>query len=329
MHATEFLDGRIEQVPGVIALAGTEQLFKTAIIEKLSALLLGADDTPTRFAGASVDMKSVRDELLTISMWAARRIVVVDDASDFVTEHRPSLENYAEKPAKKSVLVLDVKSMPKTTKLFKIIDMSGLVVDCSELKGAALTKYLQSMAQKKYEKKLSREAAQLLVDLAGNHLGLLEQEIGKVASYAGDANEIDTETVRRLVGGWKTETTWAMTDAVRDGRLGIALACLDKLLKGGENEFKILGGIAYVFRKMAVATEFSRQGLNLKSALSKAGAFPHEVSPAESYLRRLGRPKAEMISRWLIDADAGIKGGSRISERSQLELLLVKLSGQA
>jgi DNA polymerase III subunit delta len=328
MHATEIINNPIDEIPGVLALVGAEQSLKAAVIQKVASSVLGEDDTPTRFNGASVEMKAVRDELLTISMWADRRVVVIDDASEFVTDNRPSLEKYAQKPAKKSILVLDVKSMPKNTKLYKIIDKAGLVVDCAELKGAALTKFVQALAKRKHEKTLARDATQLLTELVGNHLGMLEQEVDKLASYVGDLKTIDAETVRRLVGGWKAETTWAMTDAVKAGRIGNALSSLDKLLNGGENAHRIFGGITYVFRKLAVATEYARQGVNLPAAIKKAGAFPHEVDAANGYLRRIGFAKAEQIASWLLEVDTGLKGGSKLPERCQLELLLVKLAGQ-
>jgi len=295
----------------------------------VDAVLDGDDDSPTRFTGKDTDMKSVRDELLTISMWSDRRVVIVDEASDFVTAHRPALEIYAESPAKKSLLILDVKSLPKNTRLYKIINKSGLVVDCSELKGAALSAWIQDTARHKYEKSIARDAVSLLITLAGTHLAQLDQELQKLTSYVGDHKTIDAEAVRRLVGGWKAETTWAMTDAVRDGRLGDALAAFERLIGSGESPHRILGGIAYVFRKLSTATELARQGLTLNAALQKAGAFPHEIGPASQYLRRIGRPRAERISEWLLTADTSLKGGSRISERAQIELLLVQLAGEA
>jgi len=329
MHATEFLQKPPETLPGVIVLVGDERTLKLGVEQAIVAATLGGEDeAPTKFAGKDTDLKTVRDELLTISMWGDRRVVIVEDASDFVSAHRPALEKYAEKPAKKSLLILDVKSMPKNTRLYKVVAKSGLVVDCTELKGAALNRWVADAAKRSYEKSIDSAAVGLLIELVGPNLGMLDQELSKLASYVGDLPNIDAEAVRRLVGGWKAETTWAMTDAVRDGRLGDALTALDKLLNSGESPYRILGGITYVFRKLTVATELSRQGINLKAALKQAGAFPHEVDPASRYLRRIGRPRAEQISKWLLTADTSLKGGSRISERAQLELLLVQLAGQ-
>lgn len=329
MHATEFLQKPPETLPGVIVLVGDERTLKLGVEQAIVAATLdGEDEAPTKFAGKDADLKTVRDELLTISMWGDRRVVIVEDGSDFVSANRAALEKYAEKPAKKSLLILDVKSMPKNTRLYKIVDKFGLVVECSELKGAALKRWISDAARNGYDKSIDSAAVGLLIELVGPNLGMLDQELSKLASYVGDLPNIDAEAVRRLVGGWKAETTWAMTDAVRDGRLGDALTALDKLLNSGESPYRILGGISYVFRKLTVATELSRQGINLKAALKQAGAFPHEVDPASRYLRRIGRPQAEQISNWLLTADTSLKGGSRISERAQLELLLVQLAGQ-
>lgn len=328
MHATELLDSIPSELLPVIALVGDERSLKSTVTNALLRVALpGEDDAPTKYAGKDVDMKTVRDELLTRSMWGDCRVVVIEDASDFVTANRPALEKYAEKPGRKSLLILDVKTLAKNTRLYKIIDKHGLVVECSELKGAALIKWVQETAQRSYDKSIDRPVVQLLLELAGSALGQLEQELSKLASYVGDLPKIDAEAVRRLVGGWKAETTWAMTDAIRDGRLGDALTALDKLLNSGESPHRILGGIAYVFRKMSVATELTRTGVPLNAALKQAGAFPNEYEPAGRYLKRIGRPRAARIASWLLETETGLKGGSRLPERNQIELLLVRLAG--
>jgi len=227
------------------------------------------------------------------------------------------------------VLVLDVKTWSKTTRLAKAVAKTGLAIDCSELSGGELVRWLSESVQTQHGKTLLRDAAALMVELAGNELGLLEQELAKLAAYVGDKDRIDAEAVRSLVGGWKAETTWAMVDALRDGRLGLAIKHLDKLLGGGEAPQRILGGLNFVFRKLAQATEAARQGTDLNAALKQSGVFPRDVNGSAQYLRRIGRPRAEKLFNRLLQADADMKGGSRLNERMQLERLLVDLSGKA
>ncbi len=332
MHATAFLKAPQSSSPGaIVVLSGDERSLKLDALAALIPLVCGdgsEDSAATEFKGEETDWKTVRDELLTVSMFGDRRLVLVEDATDFVSDNRAALEKYLEKPSKKSLLLLDVGSFPKTTKLFKAVDKVGLLIECTELQGAELTRWIQATVKERFGKQITRDAALLLPELAGTHLGLLDQEIEKVAAYAAERPQIDSEDVRKVVGGWKAETTWVMLNALRDGQLGFAMSNLDKLLTSGEPALKLLGGIAYVFRKFALATELSRQGLPLPAALSKAGIFPRDAGSAESYLRRIGRPNAERISHWLLETDLNLKGGLRTSERLLLEQLFLKLSGK-
>lgn len=331
MHATALLKDPSKSKTGpVVVLPGSERSLKHAVVEALAEIVLGADEdaAPTRFAGPDTDLKTVRDELQTISMWGDRRLVIVEDASDFVSQNRAGLEKYLEKPAKKSVLVLVVQSWPKNTRLAKAVAKIGLVVDCGPLKGGQLIHWIQETARDRHGKQLTRDAAALLSELAGTNIGLLEQELSKLAAYVGDRSRISVGDVQTLVGGWKAETTWAMLGALRDDDLGMALTHLEKLLTAGEAPQKILGGIGFVFRKLAYATELARQGMPLNGALRQAGVFPRDVAASASYLRGIGRARAEQILHWLLEADGNLKGGSQLPIRLQLERLLVQLSGK-
>ncbi len=329
MHAVDFLKNDSPTIPPVVVLAGNQAHFQHAVIVRLRESVIGDDDAgQTRFAGKEIDFKTVIDELRTVSMWGDRRMVIVDDADDFVSDHRSALEKYVEAPAKKSVLVLQVKSWPKTTRLAKQLAQSGLDIECSELKGAALSKWLVDTAKEAHHVTLQRDAAALLIELIGEELGMLAQELDKLATFVGPKQTITAEAVRGLVGGWRTETTWAMTDGVRDGHLAEALHALDQLLDAGEAPLKLLGGIGFVFRKLAYATELSRSQ-PLPQALKDAGVFPRDVTAAEQYLRRMGRAKAERLLHMLVSIDSGLKGSNPLPDRVQMEHLLFRLSGMA
>lgn len=334
MHATEFNNKAGEaEAASVVVLHGSETHLRTSVLAALCQKLLGSSIEDaiglTRFQGKDVDFRTVRDEIQTVSMFSPSKIVLVEDADEFVSAHRPQLEAFAEKSPGKSKLVLDVKKWPKNTKLAKKVDKAGLAIECSELSGAKLTAWLTKRAQDEYEKQLSRDAALLMTELAGTGLGLLDQELQKLASYVGDKERIGVDDVRTLVGGWKAETTWTMINAVRDGQVDIALTCLEKLLHAGEAPQRILGGMNFVFKKIAHATELSRAGLSLPAALKKAGVYYKEVDATEQYLRRIQRPRAERILNRLALADFHLKGGSRLPNELQMELLLLWLAGKS
>ena len=103
MHATEFLskNATIPDVP-VLVMYGTERYLKLQTLNLIPGLEDDTEDVAlTRTAGKDADLKSVCDELLTVSMFGDKRIVMIDDADDFVSQHRAGLEKYVANPSKK------------------------------------------------------------------------------------------------------------------------------------------------------------------------------------------------------------------------------------
>ena len=330
IHATELL-AKNEPLPDVPVLVvyGAERYLKLEVLKRIPGCGDETEDDValTRLAGKDAELLSVCDELLTVSMFGDRRVVLIDEADDFVSKNRPGLEKYVAQPSRTSLLVLDVKSWPKNTKLAKATDKIGLNIECGEMKGAALAKWLVKTAKQQHGKNLDSTTAGLVIQLAGDSLGLLLQELEKLVALVGDADTITQEDVTRVVGGWRVQTTWAMLDAIRDGNVGTAIEFLDKLILNGDAPQKVLGGLTFTFRKLAEATEIARQTRDLNGALRSAGVFPAAIGPSEQYLKRIGFDKASRIFQWLIEADSNMKGGSRVDAKVQLESLFVKLAG--
>lgn len=331
MHAADYLKAPdTHGTSPVIVLHGSEWSLKQKAFQAITGQLLGTEESEhsvTRFAGRDAELREVRDELSTVSMFANCRVVVVDEADEFITRFRSELEDYTEKPCSGSILILDCKSWRRNTKLAKKVAKAGLELDCSELTGTKLTRWIVDEAAERYEKQVSRDAAELLIELVGTSLGLLGQELSKLASYTGTSSRVTPDDIRSLVGGWKAETTWTMTNAIRDGNVSLALNCLDQLLTAGEAPQKLLGGIGFVFKKFSRATEISRKGAPLNAALKQSGIFPRDVDASARYLRRIGRARAEKILSRLVQADANLKGASRLPDRLQMEHLVLELSG--
>jgi DNA polymerase-3 subunit delta len=329
MHATAYLKSPdAAAVPPVVVLHGSEWFLKRECLHHLSRKVLDGDEVGlTRLPGGTVALADLLDELATRSMWSPRRLVVVEEADAFVKNHRAALEEYADHPVRSSVLVLDAASWPSNTRLAAKVAKTGLELACTPLKPAEAANWIRDHALRAYGKTIAREAAGVLIELVGIELGLLDQELAKLASYVGAAPAISVEAVRTVVGGWRAETTWTMIDAVLEGRSGEALALLDKLLHSGEPAMKLLGGIHFVFRPLGTATEISRRGGPLRDALLQGGVKPFNVDRAVQYLRRATRPRAEQILQHLASAESQIKGAGALPERYVLERLLLQLGG--
>jgi len=161
MHATQFLASESDPpVVPVLVLFGSERSLKIDVLHRIPGCHSSDDDSDedvsfSRIAGDDAQLTDVTDELLTISMFGDRRIVMVEDADGFVKDNRPGLEKYVASPAKASLLILDVRSWPKNTRLAKSTATIGLAVECNPLSGAALIKWLQNLATERFRKNQS------------------------------------------------------------------------------------------------------------------------------------------------------------------------------
>ncbi len=322
----------------VCAVFGNEPYLRRQAILSLRAAVLGGDDADfslTTFDGRSALFRDVHEVLSTLAMFGGgKRLAVVEDADEFVSRYRAELEDYVARPSRSGVLVLDVDSLPSNTRLHKSIAAQGLLVDCSAPAPARLCKWLADWAKQHHGIQISPSAAEMLVEIVGPELGLLDQELAKLALVAGDDKKITPELVGRAVGGWRAKTTWAMLDAALDGNAPEAMLQLDRLLASGEQPVGLLAQISASLRRLAAATrlvlqaEVAGRRIALRDALAQVGIRSFVVQKTEHQLRRLGRHRGSQLYQWLLEADLDLKGDSAMPPRLILERLIVRLAAR-
>ena len=320
----------------VCVLFGDESFLKRQAMLRLREAVLGGGDGDlsfTTFEGRAAALRDVLEELATLAMFGAgKRLVLVEEADDFVTRYRAELEDYVDQPASGGVLVLELKSFASNTKLYKAVAASGLPIDCKAPSGAPLVRWLVQWAKQTHQVQVPQSAAEMLVDLVGPELGLLDQELAKLALISGKDKKLTAEMVTQSVGSWRAKTTWEMLDAAMDGNARAALIQLDRLLAAGEQPVGLLGQISASLRRFAAATRLILQGeatgrrIALRPALEQAGVRSFVLQKAEQQLRRLGRHRGARLYRWLLEADLDLKGATALPPRLVLERLIMRLA---
>lgn len=329
MDGLAFLDKPPKAVPQPIyALTGDEDFLKRLVRDRLQELLLdGADPAfaVSSYPGDQADWKLVRNELDTLPFLSPRRVVVIEPADPFVTKFRPALEKYVAAPASRGTLVLVVRTWPKTTRLAKLLPEEA-TIECKAPPTARLPGWCVAWAKKQYGKALQQSAAQLLVDLVGPQMGLLDQELAKLAAYVGEAKAVTEADVDRLVGRSRAAETFKIFDAIGQGRAAEALAILARLFEQGEEPLQILGAFSWQLRRLSQVSRLHRQGLSVAAAMERAGVQPWARQGTERQLQHLGWRRLEKLYDWLIESDLGMKGNSQLPPRLLLERLIVRLA---
>lgn len=232
-----------------MVLCGPEDFLRAEYTHLLADQLRerhGAVDV-VRFDADAVAPADVLDELRSLGLLTAHKLVVVEPADAFVkAETRPMLERYAEHPAEGATLVLRGSRWNKGN-LDKVIETVGVITRCDEAAPSVALAWAARRAEKRYEATLGRQAAGMLLDRTGTDLGRIDAELAKLALAAGRGGEIAPAHVTELVGRTREEEIWSiqaellsgdpertlehlrliLDNAARDAHVPVTFACVD------------------------------------------------------------------------------------------------------
>jgi DNA polymerase-3 subunit delta len=339
IHAFDHLAQATSESVAAAAVFGSDATLRFWTIESLTA-----DGDVTQFDGDTTRWSDLRDELATASLFDqdGKRSIVVRQADKFVTDYRSEIEAYLNHPGDTARFVLELTSLATNTRVYKKLQSDHLLVACGTtpdkklgVTAASRRKFLTGYVARRHGAKLAPAAADTLIEMIGEDIGMLATEIAKLALYCRPDQPIDEPLVRDIVAGWQGKTVWQITDAIAAGDAAEALRQLDKLMSGGQRPIALLPQIAWSLRRLGMATAIvehrEREGRSwqLEEALSLAGINrPAEIGRATSQLKGLGRNRARQLLPWLLDADLRLKGTHSAEGRDRflLEQLVLRLA---
>ncbi len=350
IHAFEALGNRKIPPASTVALFGEDRFLQLEVVRHLTANWIGDEQVEfavSRLDGDTTQWPDVFDSLSTGSLFSStgRRLVIVDRADDFVKVHRAELEELADKPGA-NTLILCVDSWPANTRLYKLLEKSGLQIDCNpptstrgkskQVDENRVCDWLITRARSVYSFELAKPAARELIDLSPCSFGLFDQQLAKLACCADSEKPITLDNVREWIGGWRINTVWQTIDSAIDGETAKAWSLLNRLLQSGEHPLAVFGQISWSLRRYGEVIELYERGQRtgnrqrLSECLAPAGFRPWggELNAAEARLKRLGQNRTRKILRWLLEADLALKGSHSHEARGRfvMEELIARLA---
>lgn len=166
--------------------------------------------------------------------------------------------------------------------------------------------------------RLGAGAAEALAEHVGNEPQLLAREIEKLALRFPD-REIGPDEVLDTVSGERSPVAFALEGAVRDRRVGHAIAALRAALHQGDRPEMLVGQIASELRVLLRARALLDSGMDEESAKRTLGGRGFFVVPRA---RNYRRTELERALRALAAVDVAAKtGGSAVPARLERVLL--------
>ncbi len=321
------------RVPAIVLLVGEEGRLVDRGLARLREAVVPEDRrafNEERLRGDEVDAAQLVDSLRTVPLLGGRRLVVVREADRLAPEVLDALAAYARAPLDSAVLALAAERIDRRLKSWKALESAGVLVDCGRPDARSLGRRLDEAAAAAGAT-FEPGAAELLVELAGGDLGVLEGEVAKLAAFVGPGRPISGDAVRELVAGRAGApggaSLFGWVDAVAERRTAEALAGVGRLLAAGEEPLRLLALLARQIRLVWSAKALAGRGAGVQEIGERLVPRARFLVP-KLLAQARGFSEAELARAHeaLIAADLALKS-SPASEALVLERLVLVICG--
>lgn len=251
---------------GVFFLHGDDEYRKSAaakfLVDRFADAATG-DFNLDRLHGSEVAVEQLASVIATPPMMAEWRVVHLREVEGLASSPRARkvVLQAAESPPPGLVLILQ-GTVPARSKarFYKDLRRVATAVEFKPVPADGVPAWLVAWARQDAGVELELEAAQQLAGAVGTDLGVLTQEVRKLAEMVGDG-PVDTDAVRR--GGIRIprQDRWAWFDLVGGRRIREAVEGLPILLQQGETAIGLVISLSVHLLRLGVAVEGGARAL--------------------------------------------------------------------
>ena len=223
-----------------------------------------------------------------------------------------------------TLLVFMEERLSKGNPLLRKLTAVVQVRECATPRGEGLARWVRNRIAEKGAR-ITPGAMSLLCQLVGGNLWTMDNELEKLAVYAGD-RAIEEGDVRLLVSQSREASIFSAVDALLEGRTAVALPLMHRLRDDGAELPYIVAMIARQLRLVTLARDLVDRGSRERDIGDRLGLTQDFI------LRRTlaqARKHSQASLRWLygrlMEADLAVKQG-RMEQDVALELLVSEAS---
>ncbi len=313
----------------IYLIYGPEPFFRIEALRLIRATALKSGDTDiSEPEPETLSPADLLDDLRTPTLFAPKRLILIDGATQLIAQSADLLAGYAEFPATRATLALVAETVDTRRKAAKRLVERATVVECPTLKARDLTTWCIRRARR-YDKIMEGPAAKMLVDLAGANLCQLDGRIQALVSYCKDHPRIAARHVSDLVGGDHAQTVWDLVRAISDRAAPAALRSLNRLLREPKiTHTWILGALARETRALWQFKLLADEGNSVEEIRQRIGKPLWLVRKLMQNVERMDAAGLERNDHLLLQADIDCKTNAGPKDWI-LETLVIRLCGAA
>lgn len=318
-------------------LYGTEPFLINEVKEKLLANVLTEEETEFNFSSYDLEESSVDaaiEDAETLPFLGEKKLVILHNpvfltslkGKERVNHDLKRLEAYIENPAPFTVLVFtgEYEKLDERKKLVKLLKKNAEVLEAKPLDEKNLKKWVKDRAAY-MNVMIAEEAIDLLLQLTGNDLMIINEEISKLSLYAADSKLITEEAVEKLISRSLEQNIFTLVDKVVKRDIKEALRIYYDLLKQNEEPIKILAVLSGQFRLIYQVKEMTTRGYGQKQIAGMLKVHPYRVKLAAGQANSFSSEELIRIMDKLADSDLKLKS-TGMDKKVIIELFLMQLA---
>ena len=288
--------------PHVVVAWGEEPYFKTSIRRAMRQKAFPTGEEPSEWAFQDAfAMEALREAINTAPFLGSGNWVVVENPEVLQEKKKDGGKSDLKSKKKKAISALqqfteilsDVpdyayvlclcEKLDKRTAFFKQMSKNAVVMECSPVKYYQLQPWLRETAEK-YQSRFTPEAMNLIMEYVSAAesapLLFLEQEIRKIALYAGKRKVWGKDDVEQMFSQLPEISGFALSNAVEERKLDRVLYLLAEERKqpGSDGKFPmLLGSLVASIRRLIQVKELKAKGAQQDKIVEKLRLHPYAV----------------------------------------------------
>ena len=333
-HSEFFAALKQGNVSGCYLFEGEEEYTKRSALKALREKVAGGDFAAmndTRLIDPAPDALIAAAE--TLPFMSERRFIEVRDCAMLTAG---KAKEYDEDSAVKE-LDAYLGQLPDTAviaffvrgkadgrkKLYQVLKKKGQIVAFDPLDDRELARWIAA-SLKKEGKKISLSVCQRLWFSAGRDLTLLSNEIGKLAAYAGEREEVTEDDVAAVCVQSTEYKVYDMADILLSGQGAKALRMLEALLRDGEERLMLLSLLGRQCRQLCYVKAMAAGGAQQGEIAGKMGLPGFVVRKLLDTARAYTQEQLNEMARLCLDTEYRVKSG-QLMDAGALEKVMLQI----
>ena len=335
-HTELFAALKQGNIGGCYLFEGEEEYTKRSALKALREKVAGGDFTAmndSRLIDPAPDALIAAAE--TLPFMSDRRFIEVRDsamltagkAKDYDEDTAvKELDGYLGQMPDTAVIVFFVHGKADgRKKLYQVLKKKANIVVFDPLDDKELARWIAATL-KKEGKKISAATCQRIWFSAGRDLTLLANELGKLAAYAGEREEVTEADVQAVCVQSTEYKVYDMADTLLSGQGAKAMRMLEALLRDGEERLMLLSLLGRQCRQLSYVKAMAAAGTQLGEIAGKMG-LPGFVArklldTAKAYTQR----QLNEMAKLCLETEYLVKSGQMMDVGSLEKVMLQILS---